>query len=119
MVVAVAIANLIFATTVQAFAVVVVASASTAFHGSVLFGPVESAWPRRLLSADILCANSYGVLLALLAGFSIALRAFGLPVLLLAGAARAKRAGRVSTYAWLHGTWHVLSCAAMWRCLYV
>ena len=102
----------------HALAASMVAVASTAFHGSVLFGPVASPWPRRLLSADILAANSYGVALACCCGLFVALRRFILPLALLAGAASAKRAGHVQSYAWLHGTWHVWSCLAMWQCLY-
>ena len=44
----------------HALAAIIVATASTIFHGSVLFGPVNSAWPPRLLRADIICANGYG-----------------------------------------------------------
>ena len=102
----------------HALAAIVVATASTIFHGSVLFGPVHSAWPPRLLRADIIAANGYGACLSLLCGVPFALRQFGLPLLLLAGAAKAKRSGHIAAYAWLHGTWHVLSCAAIWRCLY-
>lgn len=102
----------------HAVSAVLVASVSTAFHGCVLFGPVDSPWPARLLSADILCANGYGVTLACLCGWLTALRYFWLPLIFLAGAARTKRAGRILTYAWMHGLWHVLSAAAMWRCLY-
>ena len=103
--------------TAHALSASVVACASTAFHGMVLFGPVDSAWPRRLLSADIFAANLYGLVLSLLCGLYRALRHFGLPLLLLMGAAKAKRAGHITTYACFHGTWHVFSCAAMWRCL--
>ena len=101
----------------HAIALTTISLVSTAFHGSVLFGPLDSHWPRRLLTADILAANAYGMFLATLVGFSLALRYFGLPLVLLAGAARAKRRGSIATYAWCHGVWHVLSCAAMWRCL--
>lgn len=102
----------------HALAVSVVACVSTLFHGSVLFGALDSPWPARLLSADITCANGYGVALACQCGWSMALWQFSLPLLLLAAAARSKRSGRVGTYAWCHGTWHVASCHAMWRCLY-
>jgi len=104
--------------TAHALAAVVVASISTAFHGSVLFGPVQSAWPRRLLAADITAANGYGAALAVLRGPSFAIRRFGIPLVFLAGAARTKRSGAVTSYAWLHGAWHILSCYAIWRCLY-
>ena len=102
----------------HALAVAIVAGVSTAFHGSVLFGSVTSRWPVRLLKADITCANSYGLVLAFLCGWSFALQNFGFPLLLLFGAARSKRTGQIAQYAWLHGAWHILSCAAMWRCLY-
>ena len=103
---------------VHACAMCIVAGVSTAFHGSVLFGPADSIWPARLLSADILCANCYGVFLASLCGWLVALRYFPLPLILLAVAAKSKRVGRIGLYAWGHGLWHVLSAAAMWRCLY-
>ena len=102
----------------HALAAIIVATASTIFHGSVLFGPVNSAWPPRLLRADIICANGYGACLSLLVGLPFALRQFGLPLLFLAGAAKAKRSGYIAIYAWCHGIWHILSCFAIWRCLY-
>ena len=102
----------------HALAAIIVATASTIFHGSVLFGPVNSAWPPRLLRADIICANGYGACLSLLVGLPFALRQFGLPLLFLAGAAKSKRSGYIAIYAWCHGIWHILSCFAIWRCLY-
>ena len=99
-------------------AMCIIAAASTAFHGSVLFGAVGSPWPARLLGADILCANAYGALLAVLCGVPVALRNFGPGILLLFVAARSKRAGRIKFYAAAHGSWHVLSCIAIGRCLH-
>ena len=96
----------------------IVAATSTAFHGAVLFGDSNSRWPNRLLSADLLTANGYGVVLAALCGVQRVVTIFGLPLLLLFSAARRKRAGDVVSYAYLHGIWHVLSAAAIWRCAY-
>ena len=102
----------------HAVASFLIALVSTTFHGWVMYGPVErSPWPRRLLTADILAANSYGAYLSFSSGVLTALRNFGPALLLLAGAARAKRRGYILSYAWMHGTWHVLSAVGMRNCL--
>ena len=90
-----------------------VALASTAFHGVVLFGPPDSPWQRRLMAVDLLFANGYGVVLACMIGVGRVAWLFALPVVLLVAAAKLKRAGRIVSYAMFHGTWHLLSCAAM------
>jgi hypothetical protein len=106
----------------HAVALAVVAMVSTAFHGSMLFGSasylVGSRWPPRLLAADLLAANSYGALLATRVGFWRVVRLFSIPLILLLASARLKRRGFVVAYAAGHGAWHLLSAAAMWRCLY-
>lgn len=102
----------------HALAALVVASASTAFHGAVLFGGVDSQWPPRLIAADLVAANGYGVALAALCGVSRVLRVFAMPICALFAAARLKRRGAVLSYAALHGLWHVLSALAMWHCLF-
>ena len=101
----------------HALAAAVVALASTCFHGAVLFSG-SSKWPQRLLAFDLLAANGYGAVLAMLLGLWRVLAAFAPPLVLLMSSAYLKRKGHILSYAALHGTWHVLSAAAMWRCLY-
>jgi hypothetical protein len=98
----------------------IVAAASTAFHGVVMFG-AGSPWydraTQRLIVLDILAANAYGGVLATGAGLAASLRVFGPAVLLLTLSAVLKRRGSPRGYIWLHGTWHVLSAYGMWRVL--
>ena len=111
----------------HALAVFAVALASSAFHGTVLFGGRSSIGTGRysveqfaalLLAVDMTAANCYGLALALMFGLVRSLLLFAFPIALLMCSAYTKRKGRPVLYAFLHGTWHVLSAAAMWRILY-
>ena len=112
---------------VHALAVFVVATASSLFHGAVLSlaatnRNVNNAFVDQLIAAllgfDMLAANAYGLVLAWLLGFVRSLRLFAGPLLLLMLSAYVKRVGRIQLYAFLHGVWHLLSAAAMYRLLY-
>ena len=103
----------------HAVCMVLIALASTGFHGASLFGSPTSTLPSRLLVCDLLFANGYAVYLGTCVGIARMLRVFGVPVLFLAGSASLKRRGSVAGYAWGHGIWHILSAAAMWSCLFV
>jgi hypothetical protein len=98
----------------------VVAAASKAFHGVVMFG-AGSPWydrlTQRLITLDIVVANLYGGVLAAGAGLVASLRIFGPAVLLLTLSAALKRLGSPRGYVWLHGIWHVLSAYGMWQML--
>lgn len=102
----------------HSLALSIVALVSSAFHGSVLFGSSDSSWPTRLLPADLLAANTYGLALASSVGLSRVLSLFALPLLLLFAAAKLKRRGHLVAYAVGHGAWHVMSAAAMHHCLF-
>lgn len=111
----------------HAIAALVVAAASTAFHGFVLFGGgasagASTAYERvtaRLLVLDIVAANGYGIALSCYAGLAHAVTVFALPLLLLSASAVVKRRGQPRGYAVLHGAWHLLSAAGLWHLLYV
>jgi hypothetical protein len=104
------------------FAVAVVALVSTSFHGAVLFGGSLGGDYQRvtagLLLADLICANGYGLVLACCAGLRRTCLIFAMPVAILTASAYLKRRGRPRAYAALHGAWHALSAACMWRLLY-
>ena len=98
----------------------IVAFASTAFHGVVMFGSGTSWYDvltQRLIVLDIFAANTYGSVLAFGAGFAASLQVFGPALLLLMGSAVLKRRGSPRGYVWLHGMWHILSAYGMWRVL--
>ena len=101
-------------------AATVVALASTAFHGAVLFGDARAqlVLVPKLLTLDLLAANSYGAALAVLRGVSLVLPAFSAPLVCLAASAIFKRIGRPNAYAAGHGTWHVLSALAIEHCIF-
>ena len=104
----------------HALAALLVAAASTAFHGCVLFGGGSVSYERltsRLLVLDIIAANGYGVALASY-GLADAAVVFAVPLALLTWSAVAKRTGQPVTYAVGHGAWHLLSAAALWRLHY-
>ena len=90
---------------------VLIALASTGFHGTALFGSPTSSLPSRLLVCDLLFANGYAIYLGTCVGIGRMLRVFGVPVVFLAASASLKRRGSVTGYAWGHGIWHVLSAA--------
>lgn len=102
----------------HAVAAAVVASASTAYHGVVLFGgePLRSWLAPKLLLLDIMAANSYGLALALHRGMRV-VPPFVLPLCALALSARFKRSDRPRLYAAFHGAWHVASAWALFHCL--
>jgi hypothetical protein len=108
----------------HACAVMVVAAASSVFHGSVLFSLALGARHSLdhitavLLGFDMVAANCYGATLAWNFGLRRSLALFSFPLMLLMLSAYTKRTGRPVLYAFLHGTWHLLSAAAMWRVLY-
>ena len=105
----------------HALAALLVAAASSAFHGCVLFGGGAASYERvtaRLLVLDIVAANGYGVALACYAGLADAAAVFAVPLALLTWSAVAKRSGQPVTYAVGHGAWHLLSAAALWRLHY-
>jgi len=105
----------------HALAALLVAAASSAFHGCVLFGGGSASYERvtaRLLVLDIVAANGYGVALACYAGLADAAAIFAVPLALLTWSAVAKRSGQPVTYAVGHGAWHLLSAAALWRLHY-
>ena len=105
----------------HALAALLVAAASSAFHGCVLFGGGSASYERvtaRLLVLDIIAANSYGVAFACYAGLADAVVVFAVPLALLTWSAVAKRSGQPVAYAVGHGAWHLLSAAALWRLHY-
>ena len=109
----------------HAMALLLIAIASSVFHGAVLSNTalgggraLERLTPV-LLGADMIAANAYGFSLAFLFGIMRSVSLFSVPILLLMSSAYTKRSGRPVLYAALHGTWHLLSAAAMWRVLYV
>ena len=113
-----------FAHAVANFAV---ATASTLFHGAVMaasalgggrVAPLIDQITAAFLGFDLLAANIYGASLAYLMGFVRPLLLFAPPLLLLVSSAYVKRQGSPKLYALLHGTWHLLSAAAIYRLLY-
>jgi len=94
-------------------AVCIVATASTCFHGAVLFGTAIS--PRlapKLMVVDLIAANGYGLVLMALKGAQRVLLLFAAPVGVLTLSAVMKRRQMPHAYAMLHGAWHLLSAAA-------
>lgn len=109
----------------HALAVLIVALASSMYHGLVLtmrperaIHSVTASFTAILLGLDMIAANCYGVTLAWVFGLARCLGLFILPLMLLMTSAVIKRKGNPRLYALLHGVWHILSAIAMWRLLY-
>ena len=103
---------------IHATTVLVIAMVSTAYHGMQVFGEAYNVWEPRLLFADLLAANGYGVVLIILVGVGRVLKFFAIPLLFLFAGARLKRQASPHGFVVGHGVWHILSAAAMWSCLF-
>ena len=92
--------------------VLVIAMVSTAYHGMQVFGEAYNVWEPRLLFADLLAANGYGVVLIILVGWGESeVLAFLCCFCSQARVSNARRAHTASLWVTACG---ISSAAAMW-----